>query len=64
VSAKLSGIVGFELPLERVVGKKKLSQNLGSEDRLAVAEALAAAGDGEAKAVAALMRETLLPPRG
>jgi transcriptional regulator len=64
VSAKLSGIVGFELPLERIVGKKKLSQNLGTEDRLAVADALAAAGDGEAKAVAALMRETLLPPRG
>ncbi len=64
LSAKLSGIVGFELPLERIVGKKKLSQNLGSEDRLAVADSLAAAGDGEAKAVAALMRDTLLPPRG
>ena len=64
VSAKLRGIVGFELPVERIVGKKKLSQNLGREDRVAAAEALAASGDRESAAVAALMRETLLPPRG
>jgi len=64
VSAKLSGIVGFELSLDRIVGKKKLSQNLAGEDRLAVADSLAATGDGEAAVVAALMRDTVLPPRG
>jgi transcriptional regulator len=63
VSAKLAGIVGFELPLDRIVGKRKLSQNLDPEDRLAATEALSASGDGESAAVAALMRETLLPPR-
>jgi transcriptional regulator len=61
VSAKLGGIVGFELPVERIVGKKKLSQNLGREDRRSAAEALAASGDGEAASVARLMRETLVP---
>jgi transcriptional regulator len=63
VAAKLRGIVGFELPIERIVGKKKLSQNLAQEDRRGAAEALAASGDGESAAVAALMRDTLLPPR-
>ena len=63
VSAKLGGIVGFELAIERIVGKKKLSQNLAREDRLAATEALSASGDAESVAVAELMRETLLPPR-
>jgi transcriptional regulator len=64
VSAKLAGIVGFELPIERIVGKRKLSQNLVREDRMAAAEALAASGDSDSATVAGLMRETLLPPRG
>jgi transcriptional regulator len=64
VAAKLGGIVGFELPIERIVGKKKLSQNLAQEDRRGAAEALAASGDAESAAVAELMRDTLLPPRG
>jgi transcriptional regulator len=63
VSAKLAGIVGFELPIERIVGKKKLSQNLGREDRESAAGALAASGDAEAGTVAELMRETLVPRR-
>jgi transcriptional regulator len=62
VSGKLAGIVGFELPVERIVGKKKLSQNLAREDRLAVARALERSGHPEAAEVAELMRETLLPP--
>jgi transcriptional regulator len=61
VSAKLGGIVGFELPVERIVGKKKLSQNLRLEDRVAAMEALAASGDAESASVAELMRETLPP---
>jgi transcriptional regulator len=63
VGAKLRGIVGFELQVERIVGKKKLSQNLAPEDRRSAAEALASSGDAGAAAVAGLMRETL-PPRG
>ncbi len=63
VSAKLGGIVGFELPIERMVGKKKLSQNQTREDRLSATEALARSGEGDAGAVADLMRETLFPPR-
>lgn len=63
LSAKLRGIVGFELPMARIVGKKKLSQNLGREDRVAAMEALAASADGGSVAVAGLMREALLPSR-
>jgi transcriptional regulator len=63
VANKLRGIVGFELPIERIVGKKKLSQNLGADDRRSAADALAASGDAESAAVAELMRDTL-PPRG
>lgn len=61
LSNKLAGIVGFEVPVERILGKKKLSQNLSREDRLGVAEALESDGEGESAAVAVLMRETLLP---
>jgi transcriptional regulator len=64
VAAKLRGIVGFEIPIARIVGKKKLSQNLAREDRRAAADALSASDDAEAVAVAHLMRDTLLPPRG
>jgi transcriptional regulator len=64
LSNKLAGIVGFEVPVERILGKKKLSQNLSREDRLGVAKALEGDGEGESAAVAVLMRETLPPREG
>lgn len=48
------GIIGFELAIERLEGKYKLSQNRPASDRLRVAQALAAGSAGDA-AVAALM---------
>ncbi|HWA98115.1 MAG TPA: FMN-binding negative transcriptional regulator [Pirellulales bacterium] len=40
----LAGIVGFELPLERVEGKFKLGQNRPTEDQVSMLEGLRGAG--------------------
>ncbi|MFM8584765.1 MAG: FMN-binding negative transcriptional regulator, partial [Planctomycetaceae bacterium] len=40
----LAGIVGFELPLQRIEGKFKLSQNRSSADQAGVAQGLAREG--------------------
>ena len=55
------GIVAFEIPIERLEGKAKLSQNRDAVDQARTREALAAADDPLARAVAALMSGA--PPR-
>jgi transcriptional regulator len=54
-------IVAFEIPIERLEGKAKLSQNRDAVDQARTREALAAADDPLARAVAALMAGA--PPR-
>jgi transcriptional regulator len=49
------GIVAFEIPIDRLEGKAKLSQNRAEVDRARTREALATSGDPLARAVAALM---------
>jgi transcriptional regulator len=49
------GIVAFEIPIERLEGKAKLSQNRSAVDQARTREALAASDDPVARAVAALM---------
>jgi transcriptional regulator len=49
----LRGIVGFALPLSRLEGKGKMSQNRPAEDRAGVVEGLTEQGRAE---VAALIR--------
>lgn len=53
----LSGIVGFEIEVNRLEGKFKLSQNRPESDRPLVIEALERLGGDDALGVAALMRE-------
>lgn len=48
-------IVAFELPVERLEGKRKLSQNKAPADRAGVVAGLRAAGDPASLAVAAAM---------
>lgn len=48
VAAQLRGIVGLELPLTRVTGKWKASQNRPAADRAGVIAGLEAAGDAMA----------------
>jgi transcriptional regulator len=49
------GIVAFEIAIESLQGKRKLSQNKSPADRAGVVAALRAAGDEQSLAVAALM---------
>jgi len=57
VDGMMRGIVAFEIPLDRLEGKAKLSQNRGAADRARVREALIADGDTLSRAVADLMEE-------
>jgi len=52
IKAQLKGIVGFELPIVRLEGKWKMSQNRPAEDRTGVIEGLRREG-GPAEAVVA-----------
>lgn len=51
----LPGIVGFEIEIERLEGKRKLSQNRPEADRRGVIQALRSAGDAELQRLAERM---------
>jgi transcriptional regulator len=56
VRSLMRGIVTFELPISRLEGKFKLSQNKPREDRVGVIAALAAQDDPVARALARAMQ--------
>jgi transcriptional regulator len=56
VEKMLRGIVGIEMPITRLEGKWKVSQNRPEEDRLAVAAELRERGDTNSLAMAALIQ--------
>lgn len=55
VEAQLRGIVGVRLPISRIEGKRKMSQNRSLEDRTGVAEGLTASGNPAEQAVGRLV---------
>lgn len=57
VEAQLKGIVGLEIPIVRLEGKWKVSQNRPDGDRQGVIDGLRAAGEDESLAMAELVRE-------
>ncbi|HVT54287.1 MAG TPA: FMN-binding negative transcriptional regulator, partial [Dongiaceae bacterium] len=57
VDAMLKAIVGFELPIARLEGKWKLSQNKSAADIAGIREGLAAEGDADAAALARAMSD-------
>ena len=57
VRAQLRGIVGVRMPITRLEGKRKMSQNRNAEDREGVRAGLAASGDAADRAVAPLIPE-------
>ena len=61
VAGMQRGIVAFEIPIDRLEGKAKLSQNRDAVDQGRTREALAASDDPLARAVAAMMAGG--PPR-
>lgn len=55
VAAMLKGIVGVRIPIARLDGKSKMSQNKSAADRVGVAAGLAAAADPRDREVAPLI---------
>ena len=55
IRAQLRGIVGLRLPITRLEGKRKMSQNRSAADRAGVAAGLAASDRASDRAVAALI---------
>ena len=56
IASMLKAIVGFALPIARLEGKWKMSQNRPHQDRLGVVEGLTREGGAAAAAVAALVQ--------
>ncbi|MGY2262068.1 FMN-binding negative transcriptional regulator [Pseudomonas sp. SDO55104_S430] len=56
IDGMLKAIVGFALPIQRLEGKRKLSQNRNAADIAGVREGLAASSDAQDQALAHLMR--------
>ena len=57
IERMVAGVVGIEMPISRIEGKWKVSQNQPVADRFGVAAGLEARATEEARAVAALVRE-------
>jgi transcriptional regulator len=57
VATMAKGIVGFELPVTRLEGKWKVSQNRSEEDRRGIQAGLDALGTPEGSAMQALVKE-------
>lgn len=55
IEGMLKGIVGFEIPIDRLEGKFKLSQNRSAADSAGVIEGLRATGRAEDRALAEMM---------
>jgi transcriptional regulator len=64
VTAQLRGIVGFEMKIERLEGKWKVSQNRSQADRLGVVEGLNELETPESEAMARLVEATLKDQNG
>jgi transcriptional regulator len=58
IETMLGGIVGLEIPLTRLVGKWKVSQNRPAQDQDGVIEGLSREGEREASAMADLVRRS------
>jgi transcriptional regulator len=57
----LNAIIGFEINITRLEGKRKLSQNRPEADRRGAVAGLARLGDPQSAAIAALMQQALSP---
>jgi transcriptional regulator len=57
LSSMIRGIVAFEMPIARIEGKRKMSQNRPASDRAGAIAGLEARGDPLSQAVAELMAE-------
>jgi transcriptional regulator len=58
IDAQLRAIVGIEIPITRLLGKWKMSQNRPEADRASVERALIASGDPDAAALVRAMQQS------
>jgi len=64
IDKMLGAIVGLEIPIARLTGKWKVSQNRSTRDRAGVVEGLMREGTETAAAMAGLVRQALDPGQG
>ncbi len=57
IEKQLRAIVGIEIPITKLIGKWKVSQNRSAADRIGVAEGLQATSGADAAAMANFMKE-------
>jgi transcriptional regulator len=58
IEAQLGAIIGLEIPVRRLVGKWKVSQNRSAADRAGVSDAVSREGGQTGQAMARLVRES------
>lgn len=63
IETLLGAIVGVELPIDRLEGKWKASQNRSDADRLGVAAGLEESGDDASRSMAGIVRAAMNRPR-
>lgn len=63
IERMLGAIVGIEIPISRIEGKWKVSQNRADADRAGVVDGLAQSADPQAQAMAGLVAESLANKR-
>lgn len=56
----IQNIVGIEIPIERLIGKWKISQNRPEPDRFGIVDGLSARGDDKSNAMAQLIKQLSL----
>lgn len=61
VEKMVAAIVGIEIPITRLVGKWKVSQNRGQADKLGAVAGLLDRGDDQSLAMAALIKQHVAP---
>ena len=59
MESELAGIMGFEIPIDRIEGKFKLNQNRSEDDRRGVVRALEGSSHPDEREIARLMRDEL-----
>lgn len=60
----MNAIVGIEIPIARLVGKWKVSQNRPGADKLGVVAGLTGAGDSDSREMALLVEQHVVPQGG
>jgi transcriptional regulator len=64
IDSLLRGIVGIEIPIDRLEAKRKASQDEALADRIGTVQGLRAAGSDDARAMAELVQQAMSAEQG